>query len=72
MECPYCNKQMEKGVTQSAREIFFANNPHRYIFKPRETGEVSLSYYNMTRPTCVSYICRNCKKVVIDYSKKPD
>ena len=69
MKCPTCGQEMEEGVVQSAREIFFAIEPHRFWFKVKKE-EVLLSSHNWTRPTCIAYLCRNCKKVVIDYAEK--
>ncbi len=69
MKCPTCGQEMEEGFVQSAREIFFAIEPHRFWFKVKKE-EVLLSSHNWTRPTCVAYLCRNCKKVVINYAEK--
>lgn len=69
MKCPTCGQEMEEGVVQSAREIFFAIEPHRFWFKVKKE-EVLLSSHNWTRPTCIAYLCRNCKKVVINYAEK--
>ena len=69
MKCPTCGQEMEEGFVQSAREIFFAIEPHRFWFKVKKE-EVLLSSHNWTRPTCVAYLCRNCKKVVINYAVK--
>ena len=69
MKCPTCGQEMEEGVVQSAREIFFTIEPHRFWFKVKKE-EVLLSSHNWTRPTCVAYLCRNCKKVVINYAEK--
>ncbi len=68
MYCPCCGKKMTKGVVQSAREIFFTTEPHKFAFKAN-CLETILSFHNWTRPTCVAYQCKDCKKVVIDYSE---
>jgi hypothetical protein len=73
MKCPICGQRMEEGFVQSAREIFFTIEPHRFWFKvKKEEGEVLLSSHNWNRPTCVAYICHNCQKVVIDYAEKAE
>ena len=69
MKCPTCGQEMEEGFVQSAREIFFSIEPHRFWFKVKKE-EVLLSSHNWTRPTCVAYLCSNCKKVVINYAEK--
>ena len=70
MKCPTCGQEMEEGVVQSAREIFFTIEPHRFWFKVKKEEKVLLSSHNWTRPTCIAYLCRNCKKVVINYAEK--
>ena len=69
MKCPTCGQEMEEGFVQSAREIFFTIEPDRVWFKVKKE-EVLLRTHNWTRPTCIAYLCRNCKKVVIDYAEK--
>lgn len=69
MKCPTCGQEMEEGFVQSAREILFAIEPHRFWFKVKKE-EVLLSSHNWTRPTCIAYLCRNCKKVIINYAEK--
>lgn len=64
MKCPCCGKEMESGVVQSAREIFFTNKHHKNWFIPdKSNGEVLLSTHNWTRPTCVAHHCESCKKI---------
>ena len=74
MKCPCCGKEMQSGVVQSARQIFFTENPHRFWFFPDAAGkdEVMLSTHNWTRPTCTAYHCLKCRKVVIDYDSQPE
>lgn len=71
MKCPYCGMtEMEKGMVQSGRTIFFTTKAHKLFFTPNEE-EVMLSEKNWTRPTCeTAYHCAYCKKVVIDYSHR--
>ena len=71
MNRPCCGKEMAEGFVQSGREIFFTTEPHHMFFKPDISHEVSLSAHNWTRPTCIAYLCKPCKKVVIDYAKEP-
>lgn len=74
MKCPCCGKEMERGVVQSARQIYFTTKPHKNWFAPNlECGsEILLSSQNWTSPTCVALHCPVCKKVVIDYSAKAE
>ena len=66
MKCPFCNKQMISGFVQAAREVFFTEKKHNWLFSAIDK-EVLLSYNNLSSPTCVAYLCPDCKKVVIDY-----
>ena len=74
MNCPFCGKEMLKGVVQSARQIFFTTREHKHWFVPDMalTDEIILSSHNWTRPTCIAYNCEKCKKVVIDYSENAE
>ena len=72
MKCPYCGIEMTNGFVQSAREIFFTDESHSMWFKPTGKSEFSLSSHNFTRPTCIAYHCKACKKVIIDYTQTPD
>ena len=54
MKCPTCGQEMEEGFVQSAREIFFTIEPHRFWFKVKKEEEVLLSAHNWTRPTCIA------------------
>lgn len=49
MKCPTCGQEMEEGVVQSAREIFFAIEPHRFWFKVKKE-EVLLSSPQLDPP----------------------
>lgn len=71
MQCPCCGKEMESGVVQSARNIFYTTKAHKFCFFPDTAcdGEVMLSSHNWTRPTCTAWNCPTCKKVVLDYAK---
>lgn len=71
MKCSFCGKEMESGVVQSARHIFFTTKAHKVWFYPDTAceKEVVLSFHNWTRPTCAAWNCPMCKKVVLDYEK---
>ena len=67
MKCPYCETEMERGVVQSARQMFFTKEPHSVLFVARKNKDVVISHDNFTCPSCYAYICRACKKVIIEY-----
>lgn len=67
MNCPYCNKEMEKGVIQSPQEISWQKK--RFLIGAAEfhEGSVVLAEFSFLRGSCVTaYLCRQCGKVVID------
>ncbi len=68
MKCPSCGKDMISGVVQSTRSIIFTTEPNGGIFNIKSKDDVVLSSNNFTGPTCLAYICKECEKVVIDYS----
>lgn len=68
MNCPYCNKEMEKGVIQSEQEIAWKRNK-ALLFGAAELheGSVVLAKFSFLKGSCVTaYLCRPCGKVVID------
>ena len=57
MQCPYCGKEMELGLVQSPHE-----NKDAIVLSP-------LNIKNMITGCAVrAFLCRSCKKVIIDYS----
>ena len=71
MKCPYCNKEMEEGLIQSPHEIAWLKGEKRHIFGRAEFHDdaVVLSELSLVKGSAVTaFLCRNCKKVLIDYS----
>ena len=67
MKCPCCGKAMTSGVVQSARKIIYTTEP-KDVFLLATGEDVVLSSHNFTGPTCLAFICKECRKVMIDYS----
>ena len=67
MKCPCCGKPMTSGVVQSQRKIIYTTEP-KGTFIVAGGEDVVLSSRNFVGPTCLAYICKECEKVVIDYS----
>jgi hypothetical protein len=70
MTCPYCGKEMEKGVIDSPHELSWKDK--RYFFGRAEfhKGSVVLSDLNYLKGSSVdAYLCRGCRKVIIDYNE---
>lgn len=69
MICPYCNKEMEKGV--------IPKNRHTLKWKPLDRTFIQSIFNTDHRNVilaatwddeqCIAYLCRNCKKVIIEY-----
>ena len=64
MQCPYCGKEMELGLVQSPHEIAWLKGDTKdaIVLSP-------LNIKNMITGCAVrAFLCRSCKKVIIDYS----
>ncbi len=71
MKCPYCGKDTEKGLLQSPYEISWFKGDRRHLFGRSEfhDGSVVLSELSLIKGSAVTaYLCRDCRKVIIDYS----
>lgn len=72
MKCPYCGEEMEKGFIQSPQEISWLKGEKRPLLGRAafHDGSVILSELSMLKGSAVTaYLCRACKKVLIDYSE---
>ncbi len=73
MKCPYCGIEMEKGIIQDPHEISWNPGEERpdIGLAALHKGSVVLSKFSLTKGSAVlAYLCRDCQKVVIDYSDK--
>lgn len=71
MKCPYCNNEMEKGLIQSSQEIAWLKGEKKRLFGRAafHDGSVVLSELSFLKGSAVTaFLCRSCKKVLIDYS----
>lgn len=69
MNCPYCNREMESGVIQSPNEIAWKKKK-ALIFGAAmlQESSVVLSEVSFFKGSAVTaYLCRHCKKVIINY-----
>lgn len=69
MNCPYCSREMESGVIQSQNEIAWKKRK-ALIFGAAmlQEGSVVLSELSFLKGSAVTaYLCRHCKKVIINY-----
>ncbi len=69
MQCPYCGKEMEKGLILSTKEISWVKGEKKKVFAKASLSEDSavLSAYSFwKRPAVVAWRCAVCQKIVID------
>ena len=71
MKCPCCNEEMEKGMIESTREVFYSTKLRKgKFFFHGAGGDVRLTEKNWTYPQREAYRCVKCKYVVIPYEDK--
>ncbi len=68
MQCPYCGKEMEKGMIISSEPINFMKEV-RFINRPKKRkGEFNLATPHLGGRSHVDVcLCRECRKIVIEY-----
>ncbi len=69
MLCPYCQKEMEKGLLQGGSILVWVKKKHHISLNPRE-GEVVLDRNYLSGPAVPAWICKACKKVIAEYEEK--
>ena len=72
MKCPYCGKEMEKGLIQSPNEIAWIKGEKRKLFAKASfhADSVLLSEFSAIKGSAViAHNCVGCKKIVIDYNE---
>ena len=68
MVCPVCGCEMEKGFFQGYRfERLWVKNRNHWKLSPQE-GVFAEKMNPFTYFNIDAYLCRSCKKVVIDYA----
>ena len=70
MNCPYCGCEMEKGyITSDARSIAWRKENFESAIVSKNSDGVQLSKKFIGACTIDnSYCCKNCKKIIIDFS----
>lgn len=67
MQCPYCNGEVEIGILEGGRYLLWAKQLHKVSYYPK-AGEVLLGEKAVSSVIIDSYICKQCKKIIIDYT----
>ena len=70
MNCPVCGKEMEPGFVQTNQRAAWVKKPHPLTLMPKE-GEVLLDNKLFSSCSFPGWICRDCRKIVLDYEGKP-
>ena len=66
MNCPYCNKEMEKGIIESKSPPIWTKRQKLTIFKRKD--EIVLSNF-MSTEYSAAYYCADCKKIIVDLNE---
>lgn len=72
MLCPYCGEEMKRGYIQCRDEIRWCEKKRLFASLSLTAGEiVSLTdNYDFIRGAfTTAYCCKQCKKIIVDYSK---
>lgn len=69
MKCPSCNDEMEAGYLQTGTRVAWTKKIHKVSLLPKE-GELLLQNNLFNGVNFQAHICKECKKVVLDYSDK--
>jgi activator of HSP90 ATPase len=60
---------MEHGFVQGMQRIAWVKRPHMLSLRPKQ-GEIMLENNIIKGSVIPAYICKTCKKIVMDYSEK--
>lgn len=66
MKCPYCGNEMEKGLLQSYRWIYFGKEKHKTLAVPKD-GEDRIVAVDRWPASCAwteSFYCENCETLI--------
>ena len=72
MKCPYCKKDMEAGQIRNPREIAWIKGNERHVVSAKFLKDsVILAEMNAQAffegNSVRAYLCRDCRKVIINY-----
>ena len=67
MKCPVCGNEMEKGYIQTGERMSWVRQKHKVSLFPKD-GEVMLGNNVFSGLAFEAFICKSCKKIVLDYS----
>ncbi len=67
IRCPFCVNEMERGFLQGGNLLVWTKKRH-YLSLLTRDGEVELTHNYLVGPALTAWICKDCKKVIADYS----
>lgn len=72
MKCPYCEKEMESGVLQSIRDIFWTSKKKKvFLTVNKHKGDIEVAPLDFIGSAVKeAFFCRNCQKIIIDVDTK--
>ena len=65
MICPYCREEMDKGLVQSSRDIFWSRKKKKMFFMALSSDDIPIAS-GFNGAIKESYFCKNCRKITID------
>ncbi len=69
MVCPYCGEEMVSGFIQSANQIYFNKGNKARFFAAGDLRSRNLTRVSLRAPNIRSYLCENCKKIIVDINR---
>lgn len=72
MKCPYCQCEMEQGYIQSRDGLAWTKKEHFVIaFAPYTSDSLQIGNRRDGK-SAEAYLCKNCKKILIDYQENEE
>lgn len=69
MKCPECSQGMEKGFLQGMHRVAWVKRRHKLSLLPQK-GEILLENNSFRDFVFPAWICKDCKKIIIDYEDR--
>lgn len=68
MNCPYCQHDMEVGMIQSGRQIFFSKQRKKFvILADKQAGDIVVGPMDWFYSSySLAHHCQSCNKIIID------
>lgn len=69
MKCPYCNEEMEKGYLQTARDLYWTQNPKKVFMFANLKDDFLIGETKFQGRLAEANHCPKCKKIILDVEK---